>query len=145
MCFTICSYRLKCVLNCSALVHLPKLILIPKWLYESRDFSQCKYSFWKRSSLLLIEKMCVSDFAITLLQCRINQRALGGWGTRPRAPHLGPLPHTKTIMFENDESKFGRITTSIIASESNFFFMRQPCRNRSAPSAACAAHPKTIL
>ena len=39
---------------------------------------------------------------------------------------------SSSVGSSSNESKFDRITTSIIASESKLFFMRQPCRNRSA-------------
>ena len=60
-----------------------------------------------------------------LNQGRINQGALGSRAPGPLT--LNPPPKKKKkkkkrSCFENDESKFGRITTSIIASESKFFY-----------------------
>ena len=70
---------------------------------------------------------------------RINQAPLGA--RAPGPPTLSPPPHSpkKRSCFVNDESKFGRITNSIIASESKFFFTLLPCRNRSA---TYAGHPE---
>ena len=48
-------------------------------------------------------------------------------------PHINWPPQE---CFENDESKFGEITASIIACENKYFFMMESCRNRSAASAA---------
>ena len=91
--------------------------------------------------------VCLSPGYLKCIQGRINEGALGARppGTptlrapgpptlrTPGPPTLrDPGPPQKRSCFENDESKFSRITTSIISSESNFLFMRQPCRNRNA-------------
>ena len=58
-------------------------------------------------------------------QGRINHGALGA--RTPGPPTLRGPPQERSC-FENNESKFGEITTSIIACESKYFFM---CRTQS--------------
>ena len=87
-------------------------------------------------------KLSVFANCTEILLIPLNIYTTASWGTYPRTPTLRGHPPQERSCFENNESKFGQITASIIASKSKYFFMRQPCRNRSAATAACAEQPE---